>query len=271
MITDNLIKHGTYWDKSVNVVYGIPCECEVGDRCWAKSMAKMYRQLTAPKIEFRPDALKKIKTTGEPHVWAVNWLGDIGHESVPKEHVQYIFDYILHENILRKEPHQFLILTKWPDNLYNMLYGPTSDYFFGGNDYVPNIYVGISVTDQPTFNERIGGLLKFAEAGFKTWISYEPARGPIDFHFDDWGKETNGPAGWQPLPLPAQVIAGCDTSNRADRWKADPQWFLDVAEQCEKANVPFFLKQADIQYINGKRTRVRSIGGREWNELDWRM
>ncbi|TIY01049.1 MAG: DUF5131 family protein, partial [Mesorhizobium sp.] len=46
----------------------------------------------------------------------------------------------------------------------------------------PNIWLGTSVEDQERADERREPMRELAEAGWLTWVSYEPALGQVDWH-----------------------------------------------------------------------------------------
>jgi len=259
LISPKEISHGRYWNRGVNPMLWIPCKCEAN--CWAKSfyprLDQTFKNIKADKngIKYDISKLDVCKLTGRPHVYAVQWLGDIAHESVDEFHIGEIFHFCSFINYDRiqhgLQPHIFLFLTKWVYRLWQALcitfsiYGPLIPTKDG-------IYIGTTITDQNTCSLRLPGLLKFADAGFKTWLSYEPAYGPVDINYKTL-KKIN------------QVVAGCETG--PDRRLAYVGWFRSMRDQCERAAIPFFLKQSDI--IDGKRSRL--LDGREYNNLIWRM
>lgn len=119
---------------------------------------------------------------------------------------------------------------------------------------LPNVWLGVSVTNQADADERIPHLLRTPAA--HRWVSVEPMVGPIDL--------TRIPL----LPPPADeldpradlnaltgIVAGPD-----DRWPGldlvicggqsgpgavpfDDDWARSLRDQCASAGVPFYLKQ----------------------------
>ena len=79
-------------------------------------------------------------------------------------------------------------------------------------------------------------------------ISYEPALGPIDIskhaQFIDW------------------VAAGCESGG--NRRHADPDWLRSIRDQCQEYDIPFFLKQMDVE---GRLTKMPELDGKVWDEL----
>ena len=108
---------------------------------------------------------------------------------------------------------------------------------------LPNVWLGVSVEDQATADERILQLLGTPAA--LRFVSYEPALGPVDL--DCYLSRTNmpefrGKPGFRdPLPGLGWVIAGGESGPHARPAHID--WFRAARNQCAAAGVPFFLKQ----------------------------
>jgi protein gp37 len=113
-------------------------------------------------------------------------------------------------------------------------------------DRVPpkHIWLGVSVEDRFALS-RVRHLQQ-AAAGVR-FLSVEPLLGPIgaiDLAGIDW------------------VIVGGESGPRARPMQ--PEWAIQVRDQCIDARVPFFFKQ-----WGGLRPKQggRELDGREWNEL----
>ena len=103
----------------------------------------------------------------------------------------------------------------------------------GGGWPLDNVWAGVSVEDQATADERIPLLLQTPAA--VRWVSYEPARGPVDFRlFLDRGAavETRG-LDW--------LVIGGESGPRARPFAL--AWARRAIAQCRAAGVPMFLKQ----------------------------
>ncbi|MBU6246490.1 MAG: DUF5131 family protein [Xanthomonadaceae bacterium] len=102
---------------------------------------------------------------------------------------------------------------------------PTFDWIggmIGWPSIFRNVWLGVSVEDQVTADERIPLLLETPAA--KRFISAEPLLGPITIPPGlDW------------------VIAGGESGPNAR--PAHPDWFRSLRDQCADAGVPFFFKQ----------------------------
>ncbi|MEZ5165687.1 MAG: phage Gp37/Gp68 family protein [Acidimicrobiales bacterium] len=126
-----------------------------------------------------------------------------------------LFDLILQTPAL-----DWLLLTKRPENIAAMLPDP---------DCPPaNVWLGTTVEDQDHAHARIPTLLDAGYAATCLFLSCEPLLGPVDLTpwFDsgiDW------------------VIVGGESGPRHRPF--DPEWAIDIRDQCEAFGVPFFFKQ----------------------------
>ncbi len=157
-----------------------------------------------------------IPLRGKPKVYALNWLADIAHPSVNPSDVQEAISFL--GVPYREYPHIFLVLTKWPEYLRDSIEDIRP---------FPNFYLGTSVSDQATADARIPHLMKFADKGWKTWLSIEPCLGPVILE-DEWLSKLN------------QVIVGGETGKQArPLW---PWWVMPVRDKCRQFGVPFYFK-----------------------------
>lgn len=92
---------------------------------------------------------------------------------------------------------------------------------------LPNVWLGVSVEDQTRANERIEPMADLARDDWTTFVSYEPALGPVD---------------WKPwLRFLKWFIAGGESGSAAR--PSHPDWFRIARDLCARAGVPFFFKQ----------------------------
>jgi protein gp37 len=112
-----------------------------------------------------------------------------------------------------------------------------------------NVMFGVSVEDNETAIYRLPQLLTMYEPN--RFISVEPLLGKIDLtpylHGIKW------------------VICGCESGS--NRRHADINWIRDLRDQCVEANVPFFLKQMEI---NGKVVKMPELDGKVWDQTPLR-
>ena len=101
-----------------------------------------------------------------------------------------------------------------------------------------NVWIGVSVEDQETANERIP-LFELQVCSSVKFLSCEPLLGPIDFE-----KAIGDSLKWHAGGLKnciSWVIVGGESGENAR--PMHPDWARDIRDQCEAAGVPFFFKQ----------------------------
>lgn len=203
---------------------------------------------------FAPSKLKKPARIG------VQFMGDLFHENVPDEMIYQIF-----ECIAWSTQHIFIILTKRPDRAKKYMSGKT--YFTG--DSLPNLWLGVSVENQQTADERIPILLQIPAA--KRWVSVEPMLEFVDLERIYYEKSKTVQAYLRTLSKKAVVpfavidypgidwaIVGCESGPQARPMKWD--WAIDLRRQCKNAGVPFFFKQP-FDKTTPEELKVREIPG----------
>lgn len=203
----------------------------------------------------------------------VQFMGDLFHESISLEWIARVFEAMAAET-----HHTYLLLTKRPDRMRAMLgYDSPLRAKYGRGTWCdrtpeklqPYIWLGVSVEDQATADERIPELLKIPAA--VRFVSYEPALGPVDFldampmcdecggsgeitdpdhdlHPSRTGDGENET--WCPVCTDAGeakifgldwAIAGAETG--LARRNADHEWFRKARDQCRATAIPFFFKK----------------------------
>ena len=257
-------------DEVWNPVTGCSPVSDGCKNCYARRMAQRlkgrygYPADDPFRVTFHWNRRGRPKKWLKPKRIFVCSMGDLFHEDVEPEHIDEIF-----EVMTRCAPqHTYMILTKRPERI------PTGKW---SRDW-KNIWLGVSVENQDTADERIPALLEIPAA--VRFVSYEPALGPVDFdrvlvpYIVPWsddlhpiktnvltGKMTSddGP------PLMKHInwiIAGCESGS--GRRQADIDWFRSVRDQCLAAAMPFFLKQMDI---DGKIAHMPELDGRVWDQV----
>jgi protein gp37 len=184
----------------------------------------------------------------------VNSMSDLFHEALPDEAIDRVFA------VMALCPHiTFQVLTKRPARMLEWF---TPDARRETWEHVrikcalmrtsmseewswplPNVWLGVSVEDQATADERIPLLLQTPAA--IRFVSYEPALGPVNF---DQRPEDNDKPYWFSCFCPAfgqpgidWIIAGGESGPGAR--SPHPNWFRNARDQCIGAGVPFFFKQ----------------------------
>lgn len=184
----------------------------------------------------------------------VNSMSDLFHGSISDEDIWRVLW------VMRKAHwHTFQVLTKRPDRMLELLRGTNN---WGANIRLKqawnNVWLGVSVEDQKTADERIPLLLETPAA--VRWISAEPLLGNIDL--SQWlatpvvcvTNKAISPDTAQAIKQLAQaaarrqgwatlnwVVAGGESGNHAR--PMHPAWAQSLRDQCAAAGVPFFFKQ----------------------------
>ncbi len=193
-------------------------------------------------------------------------MSDLFHEDVSVEMVAAIYSRVV--NALNDKL-RFVLLTKRPHRIAAVMDEVFQRFCGVGKTYSDNLWLGVSVEDQQTADERIPVLLQIPAA--KRIISYEPALGEVHLdHLECWqcrggdvDKTCTGFVNvlkYDPKMID-WVIAGCESGSR--RRPADINWFRSVRDQCRGTGVSYFLKQLEI---DGKVVHMPKLDGVVWDE-----
>jgi len=163
----------------------------------------------------------------------VQFMGDIFHEHVNPEWMDAIWE------VMAACPrHTFMVLTKRPQNIDRLLYGVTEECGcreLGGGDYLSNVWLGVSVEDQKTADERIPILLQIPEA--KRFVSVEPMLGPVDLEtYLNFGRLVEK---WDSLNW---VIIGGLSLPGGKIQPPKHEWLNYLIHQSDAARIPIFIK-----------------------------
>jgi protein gp37 len=177
-------KTGIEWtDATWNPVTGctkVSAGCKF---CYAeRDFHRPYPERDFSDVRCHPDRLswplrwrgsKQAKAEGRRSRIFVNSMSDLFHESVPFEFIDKVCG-MTHACA----QHTFQILTKRPIRMVEY------DYWRAANNphapaWPSNVWLGVSVEDQKTADERIPLLIQTPAA--VRFVSYEPALGPVDF------------------------------------------------------------------------------------------
>ena len=197
-----------------------------------------------------PGKVKKSSMIG------VQFMGDLFYSKVLGCWIDDIFWKIGFDYI----QHTFLVLTKRPLRAQKLL----KRWCSYNQKTFPNIYLGVSVENQQTADERIPILLQIPAA--KRFVSVEPMLGPVDLRrnaYIPWiPHSVRPPHKPNPNTYLDWVIAGCESGS--NRRPADIDWFRSLRDQCVEAGVPFFLKQMEI---DGKVVSMPELDGVVWDQM----
>ena len=188
--------------------------------CWAERMA--FRLKNMGRFEYQ-EVVSQNGWTGQIVCMAerlrqrfpkgsrvfVNSMSDLFHEGIGVPFLRRAFAEMSARSEVR-----WLLLTKRPQNIPAfVLDGP-----------IEHIFLGVSVENQQA-TWRIEELLKRWRG--HGWVSVEPMLTPVDL------------APW--LPKISWAVCGGESGPR--RRPFNPEWALNLYEQCRAAGVPFFFKQ----------------------------
>ena len=231
--------------------------------CYAERMAKrLAGRYGYPEQPNHFDVTLHEDKLGEPGRWKkprqifVCSMSDLFHGAVPFDYIGKVFG-----TIAEAKQHTFQVLTKRPDRMGEFLEGwqAVGQHFL----YVPsNIWFGVSVENQ---NEvcRIEKLVQISAA--VRFVSFEPLLGPVNFTDQEWW-DWRYSYGFYPPSIARKpidwVIAGCESDPK--RRPCDIDWIRSVRDQCVAADIPFFLKQMDI---DGKVVKMPELDGRVWDQM----
>lgn len=178
-------------------------------------------------------------------------MTDLFGEHVGVDMIQSVFD-VMTSSVAKH--HTFMVLTKRARRMAQIL---PHLRFPGGTKWQdrpsPNVWIGVSVENQKTADERIPLLLDMPAT--IRWVSYEPALGPVDF--ERWPcRGCNHPGNivmaWNPngrccicdgkrFEWPDWIVVGGESGSGARSF--DLAWARSTIRACKTAGVPVFVKQ----------------------------
>ncbi len=268
---DGVMSKIEWTQKTWNPVAGCSDKSPGCTNCYAKKMAgrleamgvKKYEGLTVlqgshrvwtGKIAFDEQALLAPLRRKKPTRYFVNSMSDLFHENVTDEQIDRIFA------VMALCPqHTFQVLTKRPERMLAYLRqvsderdmqrwvnaavefdlpSPMFDAAVAEWEWpLPNVWLGVSVENQATADERIPPLLQ-APAAVR-FISAEPLLGPVDVEaFLGDGESAIG--GMEFIELD-WVIVGGESGPGARPFNIE--WARSIVQQCAAAGVACFVKQ----------------------------
>lgn len=124
----------------------------------------------------------------------------------------------------------WLLIDQTPNLIWQLLTKRPQRYvrYLPENFKHRNVWLGMSAEDQKSHDIRWPYLCDAAiRRGLKTFISYEPALGPLSIAREGW--------------LPGWVICGGESGR--ERRPMEQKWAEDLHLQCKRSGVKFFMKQ----------------------------
>lgn len=192
-----------------------------------------------PSLEF-PLHWKK------PRMVFVNSMSDLFHESIPFEFIDKVFAIMAlcpqHTfQILTKRPERAVEYSKWVEKKQSLGRKGLIEQF-----PLPNVWIGTSVENQQTADERIPQLLQIPAA--VRFLSCEPLLGNVDLkNIKHELSVINALTGYdETLKHNSNnklhgVICGGELGSKAR--PMHPDWARKLRDDCKAAGVPFFFNQ----------------------------
>ncbi len=204
--------------------------------CYAERMAKRLQAMGQPnyvngfEVTLHENSLTLPLTWKKPQVIFVNSMSDLFHEKIPFEFIEKIFSVMKMAHW-----HTFQILTKRSERLLELN---------NELDWPTNVWMGVTV-EHKDYVYRINHLRETRSA--VKFLSLEPLLSHLPF-LDLQGVD------W--------VIAGGESGPGA-RF-IDPEWVIQIRDQCLNNGVPFFFKQwGGVR----KKKHGRLLEGVEWTQM----
>jgi len=227
------------------------------------------------RIKLVPESLEAPLHWKQPRKVFVNSMSDLFHEDVPNKFIASIFGVMAASpehsfQVLTKRPERMLTWFKWIGSHRSGLTRelvkqggawPKADEYsaesllcaYSAREVLeplskikwaawplPNVWLGVSVEDQNTADERIPILLQTPAA--VRWVSAEPLLGPVDLYRGGFSflERLKSPTGKQYEKLDWIVVGG-ESGPKAR--PCDLAWIRSTVKQCREAGVPVFVKQ----------------------------
>ena len=238
-------------DKVWNPVTGCTKVSAGCKNCYAERLAGRFKDQYPEgfgKVTCHEDRLGIPDRWQKPWRVFVNSMSDLFHPAVPFEFIDKVFAVMAHTE------HTYMVLTKRPERMKKYIHNgaivgahPTALKSNNPDGFrrhpLWNVWLGVSVEDQKTADERIPLLLETPSV--KRFVSYEPALGPVVF--DSWlkihrikGEVGNLSSENFSNQIDLIIMGGESGSNYRPM---NPEWAREVAYQCKHASVPFYFKQ----------------------------
>ena len=201
------------------------------DGTWIKGARFIERRLGEPHLRSKPAGI------------CVSLMGDLWHEDIPDAFIREVL-----RTMGACSWHRFYLLTKRPERQRVFIAGITGDGW-----PLQNLWLGVSIEDQATADERIPELLQTPAA--VRFVSYEPALEHVKLR-REW---ISGPGAIDGL------ILGCESGPGARSMPKDlGEDMINQLAAPLPCNVAFFFKQA---MVDGRLVHEPLAYGRTWREM----
>ena len=213
------------------------------DHCYAERFSERFRDTPGHPFKTGFDLTLRPERLGQPLMWRkprmifVNSMSDLFHKEIPRDYIAAVF-----ETMERADWHIYQVLTKRSSLLQKFI-----NDRYARRGAPAHMWFGVSVENKQA-TSRIAHLRR-ANASVR-FLSVEPLLAPV-------GKLDLMGIHW--------VIVGGESGPRAR--PMDPEWVIDIRDQCINADVAFFFKQ-----WGGRSPKAggRLLEGEEWNQFPGR-
>ena len=273
---------GIEWtDVTWNPVRGCSRVSAGCENCYAEKQAHRFNGVGQPyegltnrhgawagKIKLVPEKLDQPLRWRTPRRVFVNSMSDLFHEAVPEGFIARVF-----HTMARTPQHTYQILTKRPGRMREVVprvralvergwpqEPPRHWYHAPARPAWGHVWLGVSVEDQATADERIPVLLGTPAA--VRFVSYEPALGPISF-VDQLYSSVQATGKFRARKGRRQIqlthagrlepgidwmIVGGESGPGAR--PCDVQWIRSAVQQCRDSSTPVFVKQLGARPVD---------------------
>lgn len=242
---------GIEWtDATWNPIVGCSVTSPGCSNCYAMSMARRIEAMqpgshyagTTQVVNGNPVWTGKVALSPKDILFAplrwkkqrivfVNSMGDLFHEKVADRNIDAVFAMMMTSR------HKYLVLTKRHEHMRDYVTAPDLTerifnrqvelgLFAGADQPADHIWLGTSVEDQRRADERRMAMADISARGWKTFVSYEPALGLVDWR------------GWEFL---SGLISGGESGRNAR--PSHPVWHMAARDFSAAHGIPFFFKQ----------------------------
>jgi protein gp37 len=242
-------------NKTWNPIRGCSVVSEGCRNCYAMNFAARFAQQGEPyeglayrnesgahwtgKVRLIEEHLEDPLRWRKPRMIFVNSMSDLFHEALSDHDIARVVSVMW-----AADHHAYQILTKRPDRM--MRWASEYEKKLRDANRRPlsgwrHVWLGVSVEDQKTADERIPLLLQTSAA--VRWISAEPLLGPVDltrYFARDWTLRGHNHPTERTTGID-WIVAGGESGPKAR--PMHPDWARSLRDQCVAAGVPYFFKQ----------------------------